>query len=119
MNMQFCLVFLLLLTLNVDCEISGALIRSFRDDDGSPGPPTVTSEEYSSVSTENLSDCDFHTKPVIATNNLINVDIAHHLFKTDILVPGVVYQGKSRFETGTHFYMHLLCNCNVRNIFNR
>lgn len=109
--MQFCLAFILaeLLTLHIDCGISGALIRSFSDGGivggdpapgRSPGPPTLqgTSEEYPSVlltAAENFKDCSFSTNILTATKHFIDVDITHHLFNTDVLVPNILYEGKN------------------------
>lgn len=111
MNIPLSLEILLigLLTLHTDCEISGALIRSLSDGgtvaDGdpapgrSPGPPTLqgTSEEYPSIllkAPENIRDCSLNTNAATVTNNIVNVDVTHRLFKTDLLVPDIIYQGK-------------------------
>lgn len=113
-ELKFPLTLLLvaLLMLQTDCEISGALIKSFGDGgivDGdpapgrSPGPPEHfttlqgTSEEYPSAfltATESFRNCDLNTTAEIPTNTLVDVKISHHLFKTDVLVPDIVYQGK-------------------------
>lgn len=108
-HIRLVFMFVGLLILQTNCEISGAFIRSFSNGGivggdpapgRSPGPPTLqgTSEEYPSIllnAIDNYKECSFNTNSVVATNSLVNVEITHRLFKTDVLVPNVVYQGKT------------------------
>lgn len=114
-KISIALLLVTLLIIQTDCEISGALIKSFSDGgtiDGdpapgrSPGPPEDsttlrgTSENYPSVlltAAETFKGCSLNENVEITKNSLVTVKITHHLFETDVLVADIVYQGKFVF----------------------
>lgn len=106
----------LLLALNILQEYhlcSGMVVRGTTGSGGkldgdpapgrSPGPPHFVSPHHRNLEgqptlilTSETSDVDCNLDGELTTTTEIaemNVTIDHHLFKTDVLVPGVIYQG--------------------------
>lgn len=73
----------------------------------SPGPPESISPREQDVKEANYfdvlerneaSDCDFSGELADDDEQVLNFSISHAIFKTDVLVTGIIYQGKE-----THF----------------
>ncbi|KAL1516734.1 hypothetical protein ABEB36_000602 [Hypothenemus hampei] len=72
------------------CRVSAAFGINFSRSEiegGSPGPPA---EVQDSLNTFTI--CDFDNALEYSEDGSFEVNIVHHLFKTDILVPGIQYQ---------------------------
>lgn len=112
LKLRSTLVLITLVTLQIRYESCGAMIKSLGSSGAlegdpapgrSPGPPEDfttlqgISEQYPSAflkAEEASGSCGFNTNTAITTNHLVDLKISHHLFKTDVLVPDIVYQGK-------------------------
>lgn len=70
----------------------------------SPGPPEIISSRHKAVDelepTELLKsetagdDCTLVGDVADDPRGAVNISVSHELFKSDLLVPGIVYQGK-------------------------
>lgn len=105
------LFFITLLTLNIDyfCNVMGNTFESGVVDGDpapgrSPGPPEISNGEHgveddlptillTSDKTDN-SRCSLEGDAKLIEEDIVNLTISHKLFKSDAVVPGIVYQGK-------------------------
>lgn len=61
----------------------------------SPGPPEIPDETTVLITSETAyEDCRLRGELTTDENNQLNVSISHPLFKSDVLVPGIVYEGE-------------------------
>lgn len=58
----------------------------------SPGPPILEEDSFNNVT----SKCRLNGTINNEESEIVRLSVSHALFKTDVLVPGVDYQGKCR-----------------------
>lgn len=62
----------------------------------SPGPPEVPDDTTVLITSETAyEDCRLRGELAADENNQLNVSVSHPLFKSDVLVPGIVYEGEN------------------------